>query len=85
MQFIYEITDKNYEKPIILRSIPYLSRHLSGYDGIIGVYLNLNKDLMPAIQVRFAAPMTEEKLWKLMTMEEEARISFKKQGKVYEY
>ena len=84
-QFIYEITDKNYEKPIILRSIPYLSRHLSGYDGIIGVYLNLNKDLMPAIQIRFASPMTEEKLWKLMTMEEEARISFKKQGKVYEY
>ena len=28
-QYIYEIVDKNYEKPIILRNMPYLSNHLS--------------------------------------------------------
>lgn len=97
-QYVYEITDKNYEKPIILRSMPFLSNHLSRHDGIIGVYLNLNKDLMPAIQVRYAAPMTAEKVWELMTMETwtityskddvretGARLSFKKPGTVYNY
>lgn len=68
-QFVYEITDKNYEKPIILRNMPFLSNHLSRHEGVIGIYLNLNEDLMPAIQVRYAAPMTASKLWELMTMD----------------
>ena len=68
-QYIYEIADPNYEKPIILRNMPFLSNHLSKHEGIIGVYLNLNDSLQPAIQVRFAAPMTAEKVWELMTME----------------
>ena len=97
-QYVYEIVDKNYEKPIILRNMPFLSNHLSTHEGVIGVYLDLNKDLQPAIQIRYAEPMTPEKLWELMTMEtwtitykaddvrqEPAKLSFKAQGSVYEY
>ena len=97
-QFVYEIVDKNYEKPIILRNMPFLSNHLSRHEGVIGVYLDLNDNLMPAISVRFAEPMTEEKLWELMTMEtwtitykaddvreEGAKLSFKAPGTVYKY
>ena len=57
-----------------------------------------NKDLQPAIQIRYAEPMTEAKLWELMTMEtwtitykkddvreEGAKIGFKTPGVSYEY
>ena len=94
-QYIYEITDQDYEKPIILRNMPYLSNHLSGNEGIIGIYLDLNDALMPAIRIRYAAPMTEDELWKLMTMDTwsityakddvrdtPAKIEFEKQGVV---
>jgi hypothetical protein len=97
-QFIYEIVNPGYEKPIYLRNMPFLSNHLSKHEGIIGVYLNLNKDLMPAIQIRYAEPMTAEKIWELITMEkwtitykkddvreENAKIAFKEQGTVYPY
>ena len=97
-QYIYEIVDSNYEKPIILRNMPFLSNHLSKHEGVIGVYLTLNDDLQPCIRIRYAEPMTSEKLWDLMTMdtwtitykaddvrEEGAKISFKTPGKVYPY
>ena len=97
-QYVYEIVDKNYEKPIILRNMPFLSNHLSRHEGVIGVYLDLNKDLEPSIQIRYADPMTEAKLWEIKTMEtwtitykaddvreEPAKLSFKAQGTSYEY
>ena len=97
-QYIYEIVDSNYEKPIILRNMPFLSNHLSKHEGVIGVYLTLNDDLQPCIRIRYAEPMTSEKLWDLMTMDtwtitykaddvrqEGAKISFKTPGKVIEY
>ena len=78
--------------------MPYLSNHLSAYEGVIGIYINLNKELVPSVQIRFAAPMTAEKLWELMTMpvwtitykkgdvkEENAKISFTEPGVVYEF
>ena len=68
-QYVYEITDSNYEKPVIRMNMPYLSNHLSRHEGIIGIYLGLNDRLEPAISIRYAAPMTGEKLWDLMTME----------------
>ncbi len=68
-QFVYEIPDANYEKPIILRNLPFVSNHLSKNDGIIGVYLGLNKDLVPALMVRYAAPMTASRIWELLNME----------------
>ena len=95
-QYMYEIVDKNYEKPIILRNMPYLSNHLSKHEGVIGVYLTLNDDLQPCIRIRFADPMTQERLWELMTMEtwtitykaddvreEAAKFSFKTPGNCY--
>lgn len=68
-QFVYEIPDANYEKPIILRNLPFVSNHLSKNDGIIGVYLELNEDLVPALMVRYAAPMTASRIWELLNME----------------
>lgn len=92
-QFYYEIADHNYEKPIILRSMPYLSNHLSRHDGVLGTYLTLNDDLKPCIRIRYTAPMTEDKLYSLMTMdtwtityskddvrEENAKMSFPEIG-----
>ena len=67
-QFIYEIADEGFEKPIVSRYLPYLSNHLSKHEGIIGTYLELNSDYVPAIRIRYAAPMTADKLWELMTM-----------------
>lgn len=97
-QFIYEVCDQNYEKPIIKRALPYLSNHLSKEEGVIGTYLRLNKELVPSIQVRFAAPMTAERVRELMDMdtwtityatddvrEEPARMSFKQEGTSYPY
>ncbi|MBQ6556840.1 MAG: hypothetical protein IJL86_04775, partial [Bacteroidales bacterium] len=92
------ITDQNYEKPIIKRALPFLSNHLSKEEGVIGVYLKLNKDLLPSIQVRFAAPMTAERVWELMTQpvwtityakddvrEVGAKMKFDKPGICYNY
>ena len=97
-QWIYEIANPGYDKPIYQRNMPFLSNHLSRHDGVIGVYINLNKGLIPSIQVRYAAPMTPEKLWELMTMEtwtitykkedvreENARIKFSEPGVVYKF
>lgn len=68
-QFVYEIPDANYEKPIILRNLPFVSNHLSKNDGIIGIYLELNKDLMPTLMIRYAAPMTADRVWELLNMD----------------
>ena len=97
-QFIYEIEDQNYEKPIVMRAMPFLSNHLSKEEGVIGVALKLNKSLKPSIQVRFAEPMTADRGWELMSMdtwtitykaddvrEEPARLKFDKPGTCYEY
>ena len=97
-QYIYEIADQSYEKPIIRRALPYLSNHLSKEERVIGVYLALNRDLVPSIQVRYAAPMTADRIWELMTMdkwtitykaddvrEEDARLKFSTAGSVYKY
>ena len=92
-QFIFEIEDQNYEKPIVQRYLPFLSNHISREEGVIGTYCVINQNLKPAIQVRYAAPCTEDKIWELMTMdtwtityspedvrEEPAKLSFKERG-----
>lgn len=92
-QFVYEIPDPNYEKPIVLRNLPFVSNHLSKNDGIIGVYLELNKNLVPSLMVRYAAPMTSDRIWELLTMdkwtityakddvrEQDAKLKFKTPG-----
>ena len=92
-QFVYEIPDANYEKPIILRNLPFVSNHLSKNDGIIGVYLELDNSLTPALMIRYAAPMTADRIWELLNMEtwtitykkddvreEAAKMKFKNKG-----
>lgn len=92
-QFVYEIPDANYEKPIILRNLPFVSNHLSKNDGIIGVYLELDNSLTPALMIRYAAPMTADRVWELLNMdkwtitykkddvrEEAAKLKFKNPG-----
>lgn len=97
-QYILEFEDERYEKPLITRSLPFLSNHLSKEEGVIGTYVVLNGNLKPALQIRFAAPATADRIWELMTMdkwtitykeddvrEEDARIKFDKPGEVYPY
>lgn len=92
-QFVYEIPDANYEKPIILRNLPFVSNHLSKNDGIIGIYLELDNSLTPALMIRYAAPMTADRIWELLNMdtwtitykkddvrEEAAKLKFKNKG-----
>lgn len=92
-QFVYEIPDANYEKPIILRNLPFVSNHLSKNDGIIGVYLELDNNLTPALMIRYAAPMTSDRVWELLNMdkwtitykkddvrEEDAKLKFNNPG-----
>lgn len=92
-QWWYEIVDHNYEKPIVRRGMPFLSNHLSSHEGILGTYLTLNDDLQPCIRIRYTDPMTEDKLFELMTMpkwtiqfskddirEVDAKMSFGKPG-----
>jgi copper chaperone CopZ/NAD-dependent dihydropyrimidine dehydrogenase PreA subunit len=68
-QYVHEFVDKSYDDPMAVRYMPYLSNYLSKQDGVIGVSLALNDELQPCIRIRFAAPMTEERLWKLITKE----------------
>ena len=92
-QYIFEIENQNYEKPIVQRYLPFLSNHISREEGVIGMYCVINDRLIPAIQIRYAAPCTEDKLWELMTMdtwtitysadnvkEEPAKLSFETRG-----
>ena len=94
-QFVLEFEDDRYEKPLITRSLPFLSNHLSKEEGVIGTYVLLNENLKPALQIRFAEPATADRIWELMTMdkwtitykdddvrEEDARIKFEKPGVV---
>lgn len=97
-QFIYEIASQSYEKPIIKRALPFLSNHLSHEEGFIGLYLRLNRELKPSIQLRFAEPLTADRIWELITMDtwtitykagddrqESARMKFEEPGVVYPY
>ena len=98
-QWIYEIPDYNYEKPIIKRTMPFVSNHLSSHEGIIGIYTRLNSDCVPSIQIRFAMPMNSTKVKELLNMDKwtityakddvrevGAKMDFKKtSGSVHKY
>ncbi|MCQ2141286.1 MAG: 4Fe-4S binding protein [Bacteroidales bacterium] len=96
-QYVYEIVNTEYDKPIVKMMMPFLSNHLSRHEGVISVGLHLNCDYKPAIMIRFAKPMTAEEIWKLITLEtwtityseedvrdEPAKLLFEKPGEVYE-
>ena len=95
-QFIYEVADQTFEKTVVTKALPYLSNHVSREEGVISMDLKLNKDYVPSIQFRFAAPATAERIWELMSMdtwtitytsgdvrEESARMKFKNPGISY--
>ena len=65
-QYIYEIADPEFDKPLFSRYVPYLYSHLSKEANVIGVYINLNKDLIPALQIRYARPVTADIVWEKM-------------------
>ena len=65
-QYIYEIADPEFDKPLFSRYVPYLYSHLSKESNVIGVYINLNKDLIPALQIRYARPVTADIIWEKM-------------------
>ena len=67
MQFIYELSDLAYSKKQILESMPYLNSYLAKYEGFIGLYFELNNDLLPVVRIRYTAPMDAIKLWDLLT------------------
>lgn len=95
-QEIMQYVDANYEKPLTLRNLPYLSNHLSQQDGIIGVYLVLNEDNLPAIQIRYCTDdLSADKLLELINLptwnikykaddirEEKARFHFEEKGEI---
>ena len=98
LQYICEFEDQNYEKPIIMRAIPFLSNYLSKEEGVIGVYLKLNDALKPSIQIRYANPMTEEQIWDMLQAEKwiityaaddvrevDPKMKFDKRGVVRQY
>lgn len=98
LQYICEFEDQNYEKPIILRALPFVSNYLSKEEGVIGVYLKLNDKLKPSIQIRYASPMTEAQIWDMLQQEKwtityapddvrevDAKMRFDKRGTVRQY
>lgn len=95
-QEIMQYVDQNYEKPLTLRNLPYLSNHLSQQEGIIGVYLVLNQDNLPAIQIRYCTDfLNADKLLELINLptwnikykendirEESAKFHFEEKGEI---
>ncbi|MBP9987460.1 MAG: 4Fe-4S binding protein [Bacteroidales bacterium] len=97
-QFVYQIVDQNYEKPIVSRNFPFVSNHLSRNEGIISVIVDLNDNLEPSLNVRYCEPMTAEKIWELLNMEKwtityseddvrevDAKMKFNNEGVVLPY
>lgn len=92
-QYIYEFADENFTKPVITRSLPFVSNTLSAHKGVLAVYTCLNEDYVPCLRVRYCAPMTDKEIYRLLTLPEwsityaaddirqvPAKIIFKKEG-----
>lgn len=70
-QEILEFANQSFEKPLTSRNMPYLSNWLSQQEGIIGVYLVLNEESLPAIRIKYAkADMNADKLLEIINREE---------------
>jgi len=92
-------SDMNYQKPLTLRNLPFLSNYLSQQEGIIGIYLLLNEENMPTIRVRFCTDdINPDKIMELVNQpkwpikykegdvrEESQRFKFTDTGKVEPY
>ena len=60
----YEIYDLSFDN--IDSDMPFLSNYLTQQSSILGVYLELNADLVPTIRIRYVDPMTEDKIKELL-------------------
>ena len=60
----YEVSDLSFDN--IDNAMPFLSNHLTQQSSILGVYLELNADLVPTIRIRYVDPMTEDKIKELL-------------------
>ena len=60
----YEISDLSFDN--IDNAMPFLSNYLTQLSSILGVYLELNADLVPTIRIRYVDPMTEDKIKELL-------------------
>ena len=60
----YEISDLSFDN--IDNAMPFLSNYLTQQSSILGVYLQLNADLVPTIRIRYVDPMTEDKIKELL-------------------
>lgn len=60
----YEISDLSFDN--IDSAMPFLSNYLTQQSSILGVYLELNADLVPTIRIRYVDPMTEDKIQELL-------------------
>lgn len=60
----YEISDLSFDN--IDNAMPFLSNYLTQQSSILGVYLELNADLVPTIRIRHVDPMTEDKIKELL-------------------
>ena len=63
----YEISDLSFDN--IDSAMPFLSNYLTQQSSILGVYLELNADLVPTIRIRYVDPMTEDKIKELLARE----------------
>ena len=60
----YEVSDLSFDN--IDSAMPFLSNYLTQQSSILGVYLELNADLVPTIRIRYVDPMTEDKIKELL-------------------
>ena len=60
----YEISDLSFDN--IDNAMPFLSNYLTQQSSILGVYLELNADLVTTISMRYVDPMTEDKIKELL-------------------
>ena len=60
----YEVSDLSFDN--IDNAMPFLSNYLTQQSSILGVYLELNADLVPTIRIRYVDPMTEDKIKELL-------------------
>ena len=60
----YEVSDLGFDN--IDNAMPFLSNYLTQQNSILGVYLELNANLVPTIRIRYVDPMTEDKINELL-------------------
>lgn len=60
----YEVSDLSFDN--IDSAMPFLSNYLTQQSSILGVYLELNADIVPTIRIRYVDPMTEDKIKELL-------------------